>query len=1166
MSFLLSYDNALAHKIKTLTSEKLLVTAADPLMTSAFILATSLASNNGRPRLVITKDAASAERFRSLYLEFVQLRSGPTSTAKDRARHVHMLPAHDISPYSGLYSNRQLALARLGWLYHACFPTPEDIFIAPLKALAQKSLPQDIFVDHIHQFAKQQDLPTELPTFLNQLGYSATPLVEDAGTYTIRGGIVDIYSPAEPAPLRIELFGDQIESLRYFDPTTQRSLGEAQNISIVPAHEVLFDDEAILRACQNLDRRREGEADITALQSQIRNQIAFDGLEFLLPYFYPKLSQPLDYFSTAPICWWPEGVESESVFSADVSLLQEEYGNHKTHLPEPFELYQNLQELTHQIGKGRVEVESLEIIDSSSPDIFSVSSRILMPLKATTFSERTAALIKKSKEWRGLRQRVLIYGATETQYQRLQPAFLLEGLKLRFIDDATVPFIDEQENDKSIVHFIRGHIDSSITYASENLVIIGLEHYLKKAEKKTTQIESELSKAQALSFSELRDGDPVVHTQHGVAIYMGLKVMNLTGVDAEFLELKFKDNDKLFLPIYRLNQVHKYTGAGAHVMLDKLGGKGWEKAKAKVQTRLREIATELVALYARRQMVQRPAYNVNAPEVQNFEDAFPYEGTPDQLRAINDIKKDLSRTKPMDRLVCGDVGFGKTEVAMRAAFMATTQGKQVAVLAPTTILTFQHYESFKKRFKDWPIKIAVLNRFVSTKEANTTLAELREGKVDILIGTHRLFSQDVVFKDLGLLILDEEQKFGVKHKEKVRILKNQVDTLAMSATPIPRTLNMSLLGIRDLSLINTPPNDRLPTRTFVSKFDAAVIKKAVMAEVKRGGQVFFLHNRVQSIYNLAGELRELLPGVRIGVGHGQMDEHELEKTIVSFFHKEIDMLVCTTIIESGMDIPNANTMFIDQAHALGLSQLYQLRGRVGRSKQRAFCYLLIPRSGGIEDIAKERLRILQQNTALGSGIQIAQYDLELRGAGSLLGEEQSGAVDAIGYEMYMALLEQAVHEARGEKIDPSVEPEINLKIKALIPHAYMPDIRLRLSYYKALSGIKAISELDGIEEELRDQFGQPPEEVYNLLGLMTIRHACKELGIRDVSSGASAISLAFTESTPLPANKVVELSLMPNKKYALTPDNRLKIRMNEISWQNIYEELNYLRKLAPFPQ
>jgi transcription-repair coupling factor (superfamily II helicase) len=964
--------------------------------------------------------------------------------------------------------------------------------------------------------------------------------------------------------VRIGLFGDQIESLRFFDPHSQRSLEEIRQFDLIPAHEILFTDESVQRCCQKLEGQ-ESESDVGQIQSQVRTETYFDGIEFLLPYFYERAAAPTEYFSQTPTYWWPDAVATDGHLITDLSVLNEEYEQLQTHLPPPKDLYLDIEDL-HSLFKGRrVDIESLEISDNSEVVALTFNSRNVLPAKAPIFSERLDFLTQKTAEWKQARSCVLIFGNSETQFKRVQNAFESENLHLRWVGDNNLSFDElkqEQTSSPRLVHFIKGELDTSYHSQNEAIIFVSFEHFLKKTEARRSDVKNELSKAEALSFSELREGDPVVHVQHGVGIYLGLKVMNISGVDAEFLELKFKDNDKLFLPIYRLNQVHKYTGAGTNPVLDRLGGKSWEKTKAKVQKRLREIANELVQLYAKRLALRRPPYKVDTPELQALEDAFPYEETVDQLRAISDIKKDLAEEKPMDRLICGDVGFGKTEVAMRAAFIAASQGRQVAVLAPTTILTFQHFETFKKRFKDTAIKVSVINRFVSGAESSKTLEQLKNGQVDIIIGTHRLLSQDVNYKNLGLLIIDEEQKFGVKHKEKIRYMKNHVDTLAMSATPIPRTLNMSLLGIRDLSLIHTPPNDRLPTRTFVSKFDMAVIKKSVLDEVKRGGQIFFLHNRVHSIYELADSLRSALPKVRMAVAHGQMDEHELEKTIVAFFNKEIDMLVCTTIIESGMDIPNANTMFVDQAQALGLSQLYQLRGRVGRSKQRAFCYLLIPRHGKIEDIAKERLRILQQNTALGSGMQIAQYDLELRGAGTLLGEEQSGTVDAIGYEMYMDLLEQAIHEAKGDPREEVVEPEINLKIKALIPHSYMPDIRLRLSYYKALSSIQSVDDLDKIENDLRDQFGSPPEEVFNLMGMMMIRLVCKELGIRDVSSGASAISLVFTETTKLPAHKVVELSLLANKKYSITPDNRLKIRMKEITWQNIFEEVSYLKKLT----
>ncbi|MEQ1724200.1 MAG: TRCF domain-containing protein, partial [Pseudobdellovibrio sp.] len=575
-----------------------------------------------------------------------------------------------------------------------------------------------------------------------------------------------------------------------------------------------------------------------------------------------------------------------------------------------------------------------------------------------------------------------------------------------------------------------------------------------------------------------------------------------------------------------------------------------------------DIAAELLQLYAKRSEITRKPVIMDEILYNQFEKGFPFDETDDQLRAISDIQKDFSSDKPMDRLVCGDVGFGKTEVSMRAAFQSVQSKKQVAVLAPTTVLTFQHLETFKKRFAGWGFEIRSLNRFVSAADQKKTLTELKDGKVDILIGTHRLLSKDVAFKDLGLLIIDEEQKFGVTHKEKIKKFKTEVDTLTLSATPIPRTLNMSFTGMRDLSIINTAPVDRLPTRTFISKFDTELIRKGIQSEIARGGQVYFIHNRVQSIYGLADELRQIMPDARMKVAHGQMAEHELESAMLAFFNHEIDVLICTAIVESGMDVPRANTMFIDQAHMFGLSQLYQLRGRVGRSKARAFCYLLLPKDKKIEKDAQERLKVIQENSALGSGIRIAQYDLELRGAGNILGDDQSGHVNSVGYELYMDLLNEALAEAKGESIaDRDLDPEINLKVPALIPDSYISDIRIRLSYYKALSEISSQEELDRIEDELKDQFGPIPEPVINLMGLMLIRKQCKDLGVRDISAGLKNISLIFTEKTKLKPETAIQLAMRENKKYSITPDQRLNVRMNSITWSNVYEELNYLLTL-----
>ena len=572
------------------------------------------------------------------------------------------------------------------------------------------------------------------------------------------------------------------------------------------------------------------------------------------------------------------------------------------------------------------------------------------------------------------------------------------------------------------------------------------------------------------------------------------------------------------------------------------------------------MASELLALYAKRNSIEGFAFSPPDQEFREFEGTFPYDETPDQAKAIDDVIEDMQKDRPMDRLVCGDVGFGKTEVAIRAAFKAVEDKKQVAVLVPTTVLAFQHYQNFKKRFADTAISVAMISRFSTPAQIKKDLADALEGKKDILIGTHRLLSKDVAFKDLGLLVIDEEQKFGVTHKEKIKKFKTQVDVLTLSATPIPRTLNMALMGVRDLSIINTPPEDRLSIRTFISRFEPETLRKAILGEVQRGGQVFLIHNRVQSINGFADEIRQIVPEVRTRVGHGQMPEELLEKTMLDFYNHEFDLLICTTIIESGLDIPSANTIIIDRADTFGLSQLYQLRGRVGRSKERAYCYLLIPPQGVVDKTAQERLKIIQENTELGSGFHIAHHDLELRGGGNILGEDQSGQIAAVGYELYMELLEQALQTAKGLTPKEDLEPEINLRIQALIPDSYIEDIRIRLSYYKMLSEIEDEGDLDRIEQELTDRFGKIPEAVTNLLGIMLIRKMCKDLGVRDISSGTKNLSLMFTTDTKAVPDKVIRLATQQAQSYQLTPDQKLIIRMNSMGWPSILEELKNLKK------
>jgi len=1094
---------------------------------------------------------------------------------------LYLLPAFDVGVYSNLYPNRRTIAQRLRWLARAQAAQPGDVFVAEQEALLQRTLPYLELSKRIIRLKKNDTLPAELPKTLENAGYLNVPIVEDTGTFSVRGGIVDIFSPALESPVRLELFGDVIDSLSLFDPDTQRRIGEVDLLEILPAQEVLFNDETRQRAAVKLKASFDGRSVDREESQAVLHQLAqgqhFHGIEFLMSYFYDMPAVPTEHFNTPLNVWRLDPFELERAHDQFLAETKKEFEVSGSQIvrpqfgdvysaPENMEYPPDTQIITlTKVHVGEEKEEGAPLLPVSTADLREIATNAKS--LAGQAPELAAFLNKKIHEWRNIGHSVFIAVTTQAQAQRLQ--LLLEKSELH--SQVVAPenyawdqILEAQRRDPHLIHIVQRPLGESLRYADENVVLLREEDLfgLKRPSKEYKSTGTLEQRAHAFNFGDLKSGDLIVHKLHGIGVYEGLKVMPIQGIDAEFIQLKYKDNDRLYLPVYRVHQIQKYSGPSSPALVDKLGGPGWEKTKTKVRAHLRDVAAELLQIYAARTASERPSFSAPDADFASFEATFPYTETEDQLRAIHDVVHDLQKPTPMDRLICGDVGFGKTEVAMRAAFHAVKNGRQVAIIAPTTVLTFQHLETFKNRFARWNLDIRSLNRFVSNTDIKNTLRDLKEGKVNIVIGTHRLLSQDVQFKDLGLLIIDEEQRFGVKHKERLRKLRAGLDTLAMSATPIPRTLNMSLVGIRDLSLINTAPVDRLATRTFLTKFEGDTIRKAITSEVSRGGQVYFIHNRVQSIYHLADQLKEIVPEVRFRVAHGQMEEGELEKAMIEFFHHEIDMLVCTTIVESGMDVPSANTMFIDNAQQLGLSQLYQLRGRVGRSKERAYCYLLIPNHRTLDKQAQERLRIIQENTALGSGIRIAQYDLELRGAGDILGEEQAGHVNAVGYELYLELLEEAVRNAKGEApLDSDVEPEINVRIPALIPDTYISDLRVRLAYYKSLSEIESPDDIDRIEDELRDQFGKPPDQVINLMGLMLIRNICKELAVRDLSSGEATITLAFTDKTKLSPEKVIELASRTNKKYSITPDNRLRVRMNEITWPRIHDELSYLRSL-----
>lgn len=1172
-SFGLRLDNILDRELEKGAKNIRVVGSASAAAIGMFLSQTNSKKINNLPHLVVVPRSSDANRL----LQVIQF--------FDSQRKVEILPHFDISPYSGLYPKSQIVSERLRFLFNAQSARPGEIFIAPIGSLQQKTLPFNLLKKRSRTYRKNDDLPSDINEALSKLGYISTPLVEDVGQYSMRGGILDIFSPAHNYPVRVELFGDSIESMRSFSPIDQRSLEDLQQFDLIPCKETLFEDENLDHIISSfreslIGRQIDKTESEELLRSLVRGQ-HFPGVEFLLPFFYQKPANPLEHFSSNLNIWILDPIEVSRQSDNLMAEMKSDFASSNSHVIHPpfeklYEPYENFSfpddSLQYQWvtidTEDAQEKETYVKIPYSTQGVLDLSNLLVSQIPGNDLWLK--ALEKKLTQWKSEDYSIFIAIKNKSQSERLRLFLDKIDWNTEIISADTLnkdgelwQTWKEHQSDKTI-HVIPRALPESLRFPEEQIVLLREEDILGKKQRSREYSASEdfQKKAKRLAFGDLKPGDCVVHVLHGIGVYEGLKLMNINGVENEFIQVGYKDKDKLYLPVYRVGQLQKYSGSAQTTVLDKLGGPGWEKTKAKVKGHLKDIAAELLQLYAKRSEMHRPAFQMYEKDFESFEASFPFDETEDQARAISDFIKDLTSTKPMDRLICGDVGFGKTEVAMRAAFFAVLNKKQVAVLAPTTVLTFQHLETFKKRFHGWPVEIRALNRFVSTADAKKTLADLKAGKVDILIGTHRLLSKDVAFANLGLLIVDEEQKFGVTHKEKVRKLKASVDTLAMSATPIPRTLNMSLMGIRDLSIINTAPVDRLPTRTFITKFDEETIRKSIEAELSRGGQVYFIHNRVQSIYGLADEIRQIVPNARIKVGHGQMEEHELEKTMIAFFNHEVDVLICTTIVESGMDIPKANTMFIDQAHMMGLSQLYQLRGRVGRSKQRAYCYLILPRDKKIDKEAQERLKVIQENTALGSGIRIAQYDLELRGAGNILGESQSGHINSVGYELYLDLLNEAVHQLRGEPGEElELDPEINLRVPAMIPEGYIKDIRIRLSYYKALSEIESHEDIEKLEEELKDQFGELPEATLNLMGLMLIRFQCKKLGVRDVSAGLKNVSLIFTERTKMKPETAIALTMRENKKYSITPDNRLNIRMNNITWPAVYEELELLLRM-----
>jgi transcription-repair coupling factor (superfamily II helicase) len=1090
-----------------------------------------------------------------------------------------LFPAWDATPFSAASPHPDISGARLDTLFRLQNGLSR-VTVMPVAAALQRVLPRLTLNESSCYLVTGEDFDRdELLIKLVSMGYANVPLVEDRGTFAVRGGILDIFPPNLSAPVRIECLGDTAETMRYFDPLTQRSLQPLEDLVLLPSRELLLTDEVLTdiaprlkKLCDDLEipanRRRQ-------ILEDLNNAVYYQGVDFLQPLLHPGLESIFDYTPGIPLVLLdPEAIrEAIQDFGEEITAGEAKATAARFPHSPPNELFLAEAELeTLFAGRSLIKLSGLALEASADSATITIPCQDNSGIRVTVSKESSHALAPLSRtlgEWLEQGQRVVIACHQQAQAERLKDLLAPYGISC-FISEAGFGEITPHPNLTEVgagVKIVIADISRGFRLPYYGLVLIAEEELFGKRVRRRGI--SEVRKKQILSsLAELKHGDHMVHVDHGIGLYRGLQHISVGGVGGDFLLLEYAGSDKLYLPVDRLGLVQRYVGPeGSSPGLDKLGGVSWEKSKGKARKNIQELAGELLEIYAKRQISEGFSFSPPDEMYREFEASFAWEETPDQLSAIQDVLADMQHSKPMDRLVCGDVGYGKTEVALRGAFKSALDGKQVGILVPTTILAQQHYETFHERLKDYPVTVEVISRFRSPKEQKGILERLKKGNIDIIIGTHRLLQKDVAFKDLGLLIIDEEQRFGVRDKERLKAFRAVVDVMTLTATPIPRTLYMSMMGIRDLSIIDTPPVDRLAVKTFVSRFSEELIREAVLRELRRGGQIFFVHNRVQTIAKRAELLAQLVPEAKIAVGHGQMAEHELEKVMLGFMHGETNLLLCTTIIESGLDIPNANTLIVDHADKFGLSQLYQLRGRVGRSSQRGYAYLLIAGEGAISQDARERLRILQDISELGAGFRIATHDMEIRGAGDMLGNRQSGTVTEIGFELYNQMLEETICRMRGEEMEERVEPEINLRVPAFIPEAYVKDAGQRLVVYKKLTQADCEEDVLDVQNEVMDRFGKYPLATAYLFEIMKLRVMLKKLLVRQIDFSGKSLVISFHPRTPARPDTIIGMMKSEPKSYQFTPDYKLVCTLKNTSFEGILElSKSVLKRLMPMEE
>jgi transcription-repair coupling factor (superfamily II helicase) len=1020
---------------------------------------------------------------------------------------VATLPAFDTLPWESQSPHADILERRAATLFRLT-DGQVSLVIAPVQAALWRFQDATIYLSLARTLTKDAEVPLEeLIAHLAGVGYTRTEMVELPGQFAMRGGIVDVFSAEAPRPVRIELLGDTVESVREFDPRTQRSIAPVQRTTLLPLTE--WNVAALVGATHSGSQSAEA---------------SWEGTWFFGPSEQSGQSSlfELAESSLKPVVFLDEPQnlrDAAEKHLAQATAIYERHGSATAPSAEHFFLSE--EEFAAALAKtSQTHLEQLAVNIGSSPQ-FELSSR-----PSPRFHGDVVACMGDVKSQLASGGKVFLTAASTGELERL--ADVSREYDVPYVlgesENAAAGFTAEGALETAGLLLIRAPFPEGVTFPEAKLTIFGHADLFDV----TPTVERPSHKIRTsgffTDFAELKPGDFIVHVDHGIGQFEGLRQIESDGHRGEFMLLRYADDARLYVPLERMDLVQSYRVVeGSHPTLDKLGGTGWNTRKTRVRKSLEDMADQLLALYAARKTAQGFAFSADGNFQREFEDAFEFEETADQNTAIADIKRDMERPTPMDRLLCGDVGYGKTEVAMRAAFKSVSDSKQVAVLAPTTVLAFQHFETFKKRFAAFPVRIEMLSRFRTPAEQKKILAELEAGKVDIVIGTHRLISKDVKFQDLGLLVVDEEQRFGVAHKERLKEMRQNVDALALSATPIPRTLHMSLVGLRDMSVIETAPRDRLAIQTVVAPFQEDLVRRAIENEIARDGQIYFIHNRVESIYSLATLVQKLVPKARVVVGHGQMSEKELESVMLKFIRDEADVMVATTIVENGLDIPKANTILINRADRLGLAELYQLRGRVGRSHQRAYAYLLVPPDTSLSDIARKRLSAMKEFSELGAGFRIAALDLELRGAGNMLGRQQHGHIEAIGFDMYCQMLERAVSKLKGEESTPELRTTLSLGLDVRIPENYIPSENLRLRTYKRISSIATEEEKQDVRRELADRFGAPPGTVENLLEYAVLKSMCERLRISAVERQGNRIAIRFHAETTLDPATLVKV-------------------------------------------